>query len=176
MNAILFAARVTAMTAALSRGDVDEAIRQGALAGPAAVETALSSSLRTAQLAAIAAAPAVEDRAELLPALARVATEPDRRVAIPAARAALAIASELADRPLADDLAPDDLMVWRALFEAVAFSDERVIEVRLLALDTCRALAHAAGSDSHSRACDLAAAVRDSDPAFRAAVTETRFR
>lgn len=133
-------ATVAAMTAAFARGDLDEAARQGMRAGPAAVEKALGTAARATQLAAIVAAPHVEARAELLPALARVAAGPDRRVAIPAARAALAIATELADRELADDLAPDDLVVWRALFEAVARATEHPIEVRGLALETCRAL------------------------------------
>lgn len=131
------------MTAALARGDLDEAARQGALAGPAAVEQALGAPARATQLAAIIAAPGVEGRAELLPALARVAAGPDRRVAIPAARAALAIATELAGRELADDLAPDDVMVWRALFEAIARAVDHPIEVRSIALDTCHALARA---------------------------------
>ncbi len=143
MNVLFWAAGVAAMAAAFSGGDLDEAIRLGTLAGPVAVETALASRERAIQLAAVAAAPAVEDRVELLPALARVAAARDRRVAIPAARAGLAIASELAGRERADDIAPGDLEVWRALFEALAFSDEHPIEVRILALDTCHALASA---------------------------------
>lgn len=129
------------MTAAFARGDLDEAVRQGVLAGPAVVEKGLGAASRATQLASILAAPEVTARAELLPALARVATGPDRRVAIPGARAALAIATELADHELPDDLAPDDLVVWRALFEAIGRTGERPIEVRWLALETCRALA-----------------------------------
>lgn len=134
-------ASVAAMTAAFARGDLDETARQGVLAGPTAVEQALGAAARATQLAAIVAAPQVEARAELLPTLARVAAGPDRRVAIPAARAALEIATELANRELPDDLAPDDLAIWRALFEAVARTADHPIEVRGLALDTCRALA-----------------------------------
>src|SRR5262245_32894287 len=104
---VIAAAGIASMTAALDRGDVDEAARQGALAGPAAVGRALGSRERSTQLAAIAAAPDVEDRAELLAALADVAAGPDRRTAIPAARAARSIARGL--QALPDDLAPGDL-------------------------------------------------------------------
>lgn len=189
MNAIFWSAGVAAITLALSRGDLDEAIRQGALAGPVAIEKALLSNVRLTQLAAVAAAPVVEDRAELLPSLARVAAGRDRRIAIPAARAALAIASELAGNELADDLAPGDLRLWRALFEAIAFSGEHPIEVRVAALETCRALAQFRAPSWHSRASakrpmeggplssqqvgfDATAAARDPDPAFRAIAAE----
>jgi hypothetical protein len=172
MNVLLWAAGVAAMAAAFSGGDLDEAIRLGTHAGPVAIETALASRERAIQLAAVAAAPAVEDRVELLPALARVAAARDRRVAIPAARAGLAIASELAGHEQADDLAPGDLEVWRALFEALAFSDEHPIEVRILALDTCRALASAVQGRSPQVGFDVEAAKRDRDPAIRAAVAE----
>src|SRR5690349_13673504 len=106
MNVLVAAAGIASMTAAMSRGDIDEAARQGALAGPVVVEKALHSANRATRLAGIAAAPAVADRAELLPALADAAAGPDRRTAIPAARAALAIANELVAHELPDDLAP----------------------------------------------------------------------
>src|SRR6476660_2747853 len=74
-------AGIAAMTAALERGDLDEASRQGMLAGPAVVEGALSAPDRSSQLAAIVAAPHVEGSAELLATLATVAGGGDRRVA-----------------------------------------------------------------------------------------------
>src|SRR3954471_2490664 len=99
VNLLVLAAGIASMTAALDRGDIDEAARQGALAGPAVVEKALAAKLapgktttaqaRTMRLAAIAAAPITEDAAELLPDLAELAAGPDRRTAIPAARAAI---------------------------------------------------------------------------------------
>lgn len=147
------------MTAALERGDVDEAARQGALAGPSVVEQALTSPRRSTRLAAIAAAPLTEDRAELLPALADVAAGPDRRTAIPAARAARTIARELASHDLPDDLAPEDLAAWRARFETIADNRDRFIEVRLLALDTADALG----------GFDPAPLLSDPDPLIRAA-------
>ncbi|HEX7836134.1 MAG TPA: hypothetical protein VF469_01660, partial [Kofleriaceae bacterium] len=67
------AAALAAMRAAIERGDLDEAARQGALAGPAVVERALASRDRRIQLAAIAASPIVQHRAELLAPLARLA-------------------------------------------------------------------------------------------------------
>ena len=45
------------MTAAIERGDLDEAARQGALAGPGVVEQALRSNVRETVLAGIVAAP-----------------------------------------------------------------------------------------------------------------------
>lgn len=164
MNLLLLAAGIGSMTTAYQRGDLDEAARQGVLAGPAVVERALASPVRATQLAAIVAAPKVEDRAELLPALARVAAGPDRRTAIPAAHAAQAIASELSRHELPDDLAPDDLQTWRGLFEAIAMRRDRPIEVRVIALETCTALAHVLDPDSLG--FDAGAFDKDPDPAI----------
>src|SRR5262249_34973300 len=97
---VVLAANLAAMRAAVEHGDFAEAARQGSLAGPAVVERALASPDRTSQLAGIAAATIVEDRVELLPALAHLAGGPDRRTAIPAARAARDIARQPA-RPRA---------------------------------------------------------------------------
>lgn len=163
---VVSATGVAAMRAAFEQGDLDGAARAGALAGPAVVEQALGSPDRVTRLAAIAAAPIVEDRAELLEALARVAGGADRRTAIPAAGAARTIARELAGHDRPDDLADDDLATWRAAWAALAMRGDRWIELRLLALDTAAALDHA------GIGVELAAALRDPDPAFRrAAVT-----
>lgn len=157
------AAGVAAMRAAFERGDVDEAARQGAVAGPVVVEEALGARDRQTRLAAIAAAALVEDRAELLDALARVAAGPDRRTAIPAAAAARTIARELASRERPDDIADDDVATWRARWAALAMRGDRWIELRLLALDTAAAL------DPGGAGVELATALRDPDPAFREA-------
>jgi hypothetical protein len=149
------------MTAAFWRGDLDETARQGQLAGPAVVERALAARDRTTQLAGIVAAEVVDDRVELLPALARLAGGPDRRTAIPAARAARDIARELADRWLPDDLAPDDLAGWRAVWADLAMHRDRWIELRVLALDVTAALA------APDLGFELTAALADPDPAFR---------
>jgi hypothetical protein len=167
MNVLAMAATAASMTAAFQRGDLDETARQGALAGPVVVEKALASTDRATRLAAIVAAPTVEDRAELLLALARVAAGPDRRVAIPAARAARTIAVDLAHHELADDLAPDDIRTWRAAFETIARTADHPIEVRVIALDTCNALAHVLDPDDLG--FDRAALLRDPDPAIVAA-------
>jgi hypothetical protein len=161
---VLGATGIGAMRAALERGDLDEVARQGVLAGPAVVERALRSAERTTQLAAIAAAPAVEDRAELLPALARVADSADRRVAIPAAAAARLIAIDLARHDRPDDLTDDDVATWRAAWARLALRGDRWIELRLLALDAAVAL------DPAGAGIDLAAGRADPDPAFRRAV------
>lgn len=233
---VLGATGIAAMRAAFERGDVDEAARQGALAGPAVLERILRApdrpertgsstpqrspsadptskpppapatskpppapaaadagggSLRAApselpgklprsdgaganlgsalpidrmtKLAAIAAAPIVEDRAELLAVLAEVAGGPDRRMAIPAAGAARAIARELARRGRPDDLAPDDIATWRATWAGLALRTDRWIELRLIALDTAAAL------DPAGLGVDPATALGDRDPAFRRA-------
>jgi hypothetical protein len=158
VNVFWLAAGIASMTAALDRGDHDEAARQGTLAGPAIVEQALHSKVRTTQLAAILAAPTTEDRAELLVPLADVASGPDRRTAIPAARAARAIAIELSQHDLPDDLAADDVATWRARFETIARDSDHFIEVRMLALETADAL----GGYDH------AAFAADPDPLIRA--------
>lgn len=164
LNVIVMGATgAAAMRAALERGDLDEAARQGAIAGPAVVERALEAPDRLTRLAAIAAAPIVEDRAELLAALARVAGGADRRTAIPAAGAARAIARELASHDRPDDLAGDDLATWQAAWAALAMRGDRWIELRVLALDTAAAL------DRAGLGVDLAAALHDPDPAFRRA-------
>ena len=159
------AAGIGTMTSALDRGDVDEAARQGALAGPATVEAALGSSARPAVLAGIASAPVVEDRAELLPALAHVAAGPDRRTAIPAARAARTIARWLAAHELPDDLAPADVEAWRAAFADLALARDHFVEVRLAALDAANALAHV--TDPSALGFDAALAT-DPDPVVAA--------
>lgn len=169
------AAGIAAMRAAIDRGDLEEAARQGALAGPVAIEQALEAPDRAARLAAIAAAPSATalpaGRAELLPALARAASRPDRRTAIPAARAARAIARALrgharpagAAAELPDDLAPDDVAGWREAWAELAARADLWIELRVLALDTAAAL------DPGGTGAPLAAALADPDPAYRRA-------
>lgn len=156
---VLAAAGIVSMTEALERGDVDEASRQGALAGPVVVEEGLGSASRLTQLASIASAPFVEARPELLPALATVAGGPDRRTAIPAALSARRIARELAMQELPDDIGDDDVALWRARFESIAFNRSHFIEVRVFALDTVAALG----------TVDVARALEDPDADFRTA-------
>jgi hypothetical protein len=158
---VVLAAGIASMKAAYERGDLDEAARQGALAGPVIVERALGSHDRIVQLAGIVAATAVDDRIELLPALAQVAAGPDRRTAIPAARAARDIARELTRRRFPDDLAAEDLADWRAAWAVLAMRGDRWIELRVIALDVARALGEPA------LGFDLAAALADPDPALR---------
>ncbi len=158
------------MTIAFESGDRDEASRQGMLSGPVVIEQALASPVRATRLAAITAAPAVEARTELLPALATAAGAGDRRTAIPAAHAARTIARELArtagDGELPDDLDPEDLATWRALFDSLAGNRNRFVEVRVLALDTVASLAHVISPAELG--FDLGAALADPDPAVRA--------
>lgn len=156
------------MVAALARGDLDETARQGAIAGPAAVEKALAAPDRMTVLAGIVAAPAVEDRAELLADLARVAAGPDRRTAIPAARAALAIAKGIAAHELPDDLAPADIDDWRATFAQLAGARDHFVEVRVAALGTANALAHVADPSALGFDASLLA---DPDPVVAAEAT-----
>jgi hypothetical protein len=159
-------AGVASMRAALDQGDLDEAARQGALAGPAVVEQALVAPDRPTRLAAIAATPITADRIELLAPLARAATDPDRRIAIPAALAARAIAIEFAQRDLPDDLAAADLAQLRDAWAALALDRERWITLRVLALDTAAAIDRLVTSGIGA---DLPTALADPDPAFRRA-------
>ena len=145
------------MKAAIDHHDLDEAARQGMLAGPAIVLHALRDHDRPAQLAGIAAAPQVEDRAELLGPLAKLAGGPDRRTAIPAARAALQIARKLA-LPI-DDVATEDLAAQHDAWLALATRPERWIELRVIALQVAAALG------------DVPLA-SDPDPAIRLAAVE----
>lgn len=170
MNLALLVAGIASMTAAYDRGDLDEVARQGELAGPTLVERALHAKLRSTRLAAIVAAPSVEDRAELLPALTRLAAGADRRIALPAAKAALAIARGLAAHELPDDLAPDDLAGWRAELATLAMARDHFIEVRVVALDAAAALAHVI--DPTDLGFDLAIALADPDPALRLVALE----
>src|SRR5262249_6763565 len=144
MGAVLVwaVAGIASMKAAVERGDLDEAARQGKLAGPAVVERALASPDRATRMAGIVAAAVRHARGELLPALARVASGPDRRPAIPAARVALDIARHLPRGWQADDdIADDDIATWRQSFADLAMHADRWIELRVLALDTAQALA-----------------------------------
>jgi len=152
-------AGLASMKAAIDRHDVDEAARQGTLAGPAVVLEALRDHDRTAQLAGIAAAPRVEDRAELLARLAAVAAGADRRTAIPAARAARQIARELGAQSPHDDLAGEELGAWHDAWLALAARRDRWIELRVVALDVAAALGDVPLSS-------------DPDPAIRRAAIE----
>ena len=146
-------ASLATMKAAIEKGDVDEASRQGVLAGPAVVEAALGSSDRATVLAGIAAAPHVEDRAELLAPLASLARGPDRRTAIPAARAAARIAHELTQKEPPDDIADADILGWRDRFAEIALDRARWVEVRVLAIDAAAAIERArplALTDAHA--------------------------
>ncbi|MGE0400256.1 MAG: hypothetical protein AB7T06_26305, partial [Kofleriaceae bacterium] len=123
------------MKAALEKGDLDEATRQGVLAGPHVVEAALASADRATMLAGIASAPLVEDRIELLEPLSKIARGPDRRTAIPAARAAAKIARDALREEPPDDIAAADLAAWRDRWSDIALDRTRWIEVRVLAID-----------------------------------------
>src|SRR5262245_25264183 len=125
------------MRAAIDRGDIDEAGRQGMLAGPSIIAKALAAPDRPARLAGIIAAPTTADREELLVPLAKLAAKPDRRTAIPAAIAARQIARELAQRAdPPDDIAVEDVAGWRDRWAELARSTDRWIELRVIALDT----------------------------------------
>lgn len=177
------------LTAAFERGDLDEAERQGELAGPALIDQLLRLGVRrvdasmiptrgkttdrSAVLAAIVAAPFVEDRAELLAPLADLAAGPDRRTAIPAALSAVRIARWLITAPPADDIAPDDIVTWRDRYASIAMDSSRWIELRVAALEVAAALTATpslAPSTDNPIGVALATALKDPDPAFRAAV------
>jgi hypothetical protein len=159
-------AGIASMVAALDRGDVDECSRQGQLAGFAVVSRALASDNARERLAGVIAAPAVEDAAELLPVLALAASAPDRRIAVPAARAARTIAHALAEHGLPDDLAPADLETWRASFELIARDHDRFVEVRVRALAIAVELAHVV--DPRAVGFDAKQFAADDDPDVRA--------
>ncbi len=175
------------MKAALEKGDLDEASRQGVLAGAAAIEAALASPDRATVLAGIAAAPRVDDRAELLEALGRIARGPDRRTAIPAARAAVAIAREMSRGEPSDDIADADIVAWRDDFAEIALDRTRWIDVRVLAVDAATYIERSrlipAGTAApgvqrtpldptraDGSGVPLAPALADPDPALRRAV------
>jgi hypothetical protein len=185
VGATAFAApSIATMKAALEKGDVDEASRQGVLA---VVETALASKDRVLVLAGITAAPHVEDRAELLGPLAKIAQGPDRRTAIPAAHAAMQIAREMARQEPPDDIADADIVAWRDDFAEIALDRDRWIEVRVLAIDVAayversRRVPAGTAAPGLSRTpldptkadgvgVPLAKALADPDPAVRRAV------
>ncbi len=174
------------MKAAIEAGDVDEAARQGQHAGTATVEAGLGSADRATRLAAIAAAPLTEGRPELLEALAATAASPDRRIALPAARAARTIARELVTRAQRDELSDDhataDIEHWQRAWADLARDRQRWIELRVTALDIVAALDLVAAATRPREAAEtggppprvpggvpLEGALADPDPAFRRA-------
>ena len=175
VHLVVAGASLASMRAAMERGDVDEAARQGMLAGPVVIEQALAAPDRFARFAAIAAAPDATGAPELLDALATAAAGPDRRTAIPAAHAARAIARTLAKHELPDDLAGADAFAWRDTWAALALRDDRWIELRVLALDTAAALDQAGTplGATPGTGVPLATALADRDPAFRRAAIHT---
>ncbi len=173
------AGSLASMTAAIERGDVDDAARRGQLAGPTVVERAVAARDRSTRTAGIAAATAVEGRVELLDALASAASGPDRRTSLPAATAAAAIAAELerqAQRDaLGDDHAAADIVGWRDRWVAVALDQERPVDVRVRAVETAARLevvAIALGADAAASriGVPLAALAQEPDPDVRVAV------
>lgn len=153
------AAGIASMKTAMEAGDIERAAHQGVLAGPFVVEQALGSPDRATRFAGIAAAPATDERIELLEALAAAAAGPDRRSAIPAAHAGRTIAREVArdvaQSDLPDDIAPEDVLRWRDAWGDIALDRTRWIEVRVLALDVAAALdasAHISTSGSQAAA------------------------
>ncbi|MGE0550899.1 MAG: hypothetical protein AB7R00_27800 [Kofleriaceae bacterium] len=169
----LAAAGIASMRAAVDRGDLDEAGRQGVIAGARVVEQALGSNDRSVRLAGAVATPAVEGRIALLDSLADAASGPDRRTAIPAAHAARTIARQLAcsqgracvggdPQDLGgDDIADDDIERWRAMWFSIALRADRWIELRVMALDVTATLS--------PNGIELPRALGDADPAFRRA-------
>jgi len=153
-------AGLAAIKSAFDRGDLDETARQGQRAGAAIVEGALHASDRPTVLAGIVAAQAVDGREELLPALLALAAGPDRRIAIPAARAARAIADRV---QVTDDLPEDELDAWRADWVKLAIDPSRWIEVRIAGLEVAAALA-----PGGTLGFDLASIMTLADPALRA--------
>lgn len=152
-------ASLATMRAAFLKGDIDEAARQGALAGPMVIEQALASNDRTDQLAGIAAAPGATSALELLGPLAGLAASPDRRAALPAVRAARVIAREAAHHERPDDVAPEEWLQLRDRYLALARDRGRWIELRVTALDVAFAL---------DPRLDVSALASDPDPAIRA--------
>jgi hypothetical protein len=162
---IALTAGLGTMRVAIDRGDVEEAARQGMIAGPSTIAKALAAPDRPARLAGIAAAPISADREGLLEPLAKLAADPDRRTAIPAAIAARQIARELAKRTdPPDDISTDDIVTWRTAWVALALDRDRWIELRVLALDIAAALQRGPGVG-----IPLDHALADPDPAFRRA-------
>ncbi|MDB4961416.1 MAG: hypothetical protein JWP01_1415 [Myxococcales bacterium] len=136
-------AGIASMTTAMKEGNLEEAARQGLLAGPAVVEQALTAPDPATRMSGIVAAPHMDDRIELLEALAVTAGGPDRRTAIPAARAARVIARDFAHRSaegIPDDIAVSDLLAWRDAWGVLALDRDRWIELRVMAVDVAATL------------------------------------
>lgn len=126
---------------------------------------------REARQAALHGAPHVDDAWALLPELARLAGEPDRPVAAAAARAAAAIARDLADRGPHDEDAPWDVLATAASGCAeVARRRAAWADVRVHALECAAGLAVALGRDAPAEAAGLARALlADAEPEVRLA-------
>jgi hypothetical protein len=168
-----------AFEAAFRRGDLDETTRLLQRAGRDAAATALAGS-RTSALAAMWA---VQERGEPwpLPPLAAAAGSSDRRRALAATQAALAIATRLGmESAEAEDLDGETLTGWQADWLAVARRTDTWIDVRSDSVEVAVLLGRLAaalepaaakpGEDALSAA--LLALLADEDPAMRRAALE----
>ena len=153
--------------------------RQGALAGPAVVEQALAAQSRTTRLAAIAAAPLdrgprrAAARARRPRRRPRSADRDPRR-----ARRAHDRARARGRTSSPDDLAADDFAGWRALFESIAESPDRFVEVRCSRSTprSARRLSTSARPARRLRSACVRAAGARSGPASRARCTAAAAR
>lgn len=159
------------LSAAFERGDRDALANHALRLRARGLEPQLARRDRTAQLAAIAAAPAAPDAWELLAHLSALAWSADRRLAGDAARAGARIAEDL-DRHLAEELEipPDELELRVAAWRAVALDRTRWPDVRVHALVAVRELADAAGLPAPGYPVD--ALLVDDDPELRRAALE----
>lgn len=165
-----------AAVAAFRRGDLDETTRLFHRAGRDAVAAALTAADRTA---ALAAAWATETRAEPwpLPLLAGAAASADRRRALAATRAALAISTRLdPELAAAEDLDGATLASWQADWLAQARRATGWIDVRSDSLEVAALLGQVARSLGAPvpapGEAEMLGALADPDPAIRRAAVE----
>lgn len=127
-------------------GDHANLWRAGFAAGASGLARAMAAADRDQVLAALAAAPAAEDKWAILDRIARLCASPDRPVAAAAARAAAAITADLdVARARWLDIPPPTLDRLAASYLAIAKDPRRWPDVRVLAVDTYAHIAAARG-------------------------------
>lgn len=177
-------AAVAAAVSAFGRGDLDETARRFHQAGRDRVSAALSGDRTSgSRTAALAATWAVRERGEPwpLPRLLAAAERSDRRRALAASDAALAIATGLGlERAEAEDLDAGTLAAWQADWLALARRADTWIEVRSDSLEVAVLVGRiasamepeAAAAVDEARTSALLAMLADADPAMRRSALE----
>jgi hypothetical protein len=122
-------------------GNRTELERLGGQAGAQAIAVEIASGERPKVLAALRAAPGAADSWALLGALAHIAEEPDRSLALEAALVATELSHGLDEFMIEEQEIPrHDLLLWHQAWVRVATTENRWIDIRIYALEVAGVL------------------------------------